>query len=141
MTSLLNGDFDARGLQVSGGTQRLLVSGPFTVTVRDRPAAQHPAPAAQPPPSGTPSGGLYPSLYQQPQNAGASGSASGSATEINSHLFAAVGGVSWEVLPRSQTLKVGVRATLAPEGARRRCAALQACRSAGCRSASARRSA
>ena len=67
---------------------------------------------------------LYPDLYEGPGPASTDGGDSG-----GSSIVAAVGGVVWEILPASQTLKVREAAGAAISGDCRRATSLPAARS------------
>ncbi|KAL4437812.1 hypothetical protein ABPG77_005724 [Micractinium sp. CCAP 211/92] len=115
--------------QVSGGQQRLLERGELTLSVVDSTVApvvgthalENAASAAARAPSAQSTGqpGPYPEGYQPPESGGGRGSASnkggsdsegeaaGGKSRGASRIVAAVGGTAWELLPASQTLKVG----------------------------------
>ena len=102
--------------QVAGGRQKLLAEGPLAVLVVE---ASPPAAPATPtaPSEALPPGQLYPQLYKGPSASAASvassegseGSAGGGSSSVaaaeGTSIMLAVGDVSLEVLPASQTLK------------------------------------
>ncbi|KAL4435601.1 hypothetical protein ABPG77_002564 [Micractinium sp. CCAP 211/92] len=88
--------------KVSNGQQSLLARGQLSIDAVDAPAVPPPPQQQQqkqqqpqPVPTSQHQGGLYPQLYQPPAESGEAG------------IVLTVGGVSWELLPSSQTLKVG----------------------------------
>ena len=102
-------DAPATALHVSGATQEVLEQGPLTISVLDKPAAEQPSLVQyeQKKPAGKQQQ-VYPDLYTAP----AKPASTDEGVSGGSKIVAAVGGVAWEILPASKTLKVRTGATI-----------------------------